>query len=335
MPRAETVPLELDVTRFRRDLEEALCRVVVPSDRIGVAVSGGADSMALLLLADITFPGQIHAATVDHNLRPDAAAEAVMVARFCAGRGINHCTLRPNSQVVGSSIQRRAREARYSLLQAWTSDHRIGALMTAHHADDQAETFLMRASRGSGIAGLAGIRRRRPLTDTCDLVRPLLTWRRTELRALTIATAIPFADDPSNSNERYDRVRFRHLLASQPVLLPIAPLAAAAEHASRAEDSLRDLAEMFWQERSSIEAGVTRFDCHRLPREICRRLVRRAIHKTRAASTVEAPEFTEASNVEALLDALAAGRSATQGGVMASSRGDIWCFRIAPPRRGH
>src|ERR1700712_1015430 len=151
--------------RFRADLEALTGGT---PERLGLAVSGGPDSLALLLLAHAAYPGQVHAATVDHGLRPEGAAEAAFVAGICGALDIRHATLRAEMRET-SNIQAAARARRYALLKAWIGE--IGALFlaTAHHLDDQAETLVMRLSRGSGLSGLSGIRAVNP-----PLVRPLL-----------------------------------------------------------------------------------------------------------------------------------------------------------------
>ena len=131
----------------------AALTAIDPCGPIALAVSGGADSMAMLALARAAFPGRIIAATVDHQLRTSAADEAALVAAYCATLGVPHMILTPDAPIAGASIQAQARGARYRLLRAWAGDAGAVALLTAHHADDQAETFLMRAVRGSGVPG--------------------------------------------------------------------------------------------------------------------------------------------------------------------------------------
>ncbi|HZU63565.1 MAG TPA: tRNA lysidine(34) synthetase TilS, partial [Novosphingobium sp.] len=145
--------------------------------RLGLAVSGGPDSLALLLLAHAAWPGRVAAATVDHGLRPESAGEAAEVARICAGLGVAHATL-PVSIGPGN-IQTEARTARYAALAQWMAAEGLAALATAHHADDQAETLLLRLNRASGVAGLAGVRARALVPGSrLLLLRPLLGWRR-------------------------------------------------------------------------------------------------------------------------------------------------------------
>ena len=147
------------------------------------AVSGGPDSMAMLTLAHEALPPGFTVASIDHRVRPEAAEESAMVAAHCATLGIPHATLAPSEPITGASIQAQARTTRYALLTDHARAIGAGALVTGHHADDQAETFLMRAARGSGLAGLAGVRARTEVHGV-TVIRPLLYWRRAELRAI-------------------------------------------------------------------------------------------------------------------------------------------------------
>lgn len=145
------------------------------AERTGLAVSGGPDSLALLLLAEAVLGADRFAvATVDHGLRAQSADEAAFVARLCAARGIAHHTL-TLSLPSGPAVQERARDARYRALAGWCHEQGLAALVTAHHADDQAETLVMRMNRGAGLRGLAGIRSRAVVPgDSLPLLRPLL-----------------------------------------------------------------------------------------------------------------------------------------------------------------
>lgn len=339
------------LARFRADLE-ALAGPI-GERRIALAVSGGADSMAMLALAGAAFPGQVIAATVDHRLRAGSADEAAMVARWCAGAGVPHATLTATERPPpGDNLHDWARRQRYRLLEHWTIDTGARLLATAHHADDQAETFLMRAARGSGAAGLAGIRAhrrievQRPVAAqtlqfdvwSLDLVRPLLGWRRAELRAIAEAAALPFVDDPSNVDARFDRARFRQLLGQTPLLAPD-QLARSAAHIAEAEAALRAIEQWLWNERRVVPAGIDDpdgqvwLDMEGLPREMQRRLARAAIGDVRLVQGISQPAFGDSANIEPLLDALEAGRAATQAGVLVAPGGSLWHFSEAPPRR--
>lgn len=322
------------VGRFAADLgrlfAEATGESLPSGATLALAVSGGADSMAMLLLAAAAFPGRIAAATVDHGLRPEAADEAALVAKICARLGVPHATLTPAAPITGSSVQKGAREARYAALAGWMEATGASALLTAHHADDQAETLLMRLNRASGVTGLSGIRPWR-FEDDVLLLRPLLAWRRSELRAIAADARVPWVEDPSNADSRHDRTRFRALLADQPLLDPAA-LARSASYLGEAEAALDTLAETLRAERWSPGKGLLR--AAGLPREIQRRLVRSAVAEVRSANGIAAPGFSDAANIEPLLDALAAEKAATQAGVLVSPERDgRWRFTPAPPRR--
>lgn len=340
------------VERFRADFAGALGRPVAAEERIALAVSGGPDSMAMLALAHAAFPGQVTAATVDHRLRAEAAAEARMVWTWCAAAGVAHTTLIVEEAIGTSAVQARARERRYALLLQWAAESGATCLATAHHADDQAETFLMRAARGSGVAGLAGIRASqtrnvsKPVGDSgavldigqVALVRPLLHWRIAELRALAVAQALPFVDDPSNADAHYDRTRFRALLRDTPWLDPV-QIAKSAAYAAEADSTLREIEAWLWSTRKVVPVGVedpdfqSWLDIADLPRELKRRMCRSAIDSVRAVNGITRPPFDDSTNIESLLDALEAGRNATQAGIMVSVKGRVWRFVQEPPRR--
>ena len=295
------------------------------------AVSGGPDSMAMLALAHEALPPGFTVASIDHRLRPEAAAEAAMVAAHCATLGISHATLVPNEPIAGSSIQAQARIARYGLLTDHVRDIGAGGLVTGHHADDQAETFLMRAARGSGLAGLAGVRARTEVNGVI-VVRPLLDWRRAELRAIVRRAEVPFFDDSSNHDDRYDRTRFRRLLGENE-WLGTPNLARAAAALAETDIDVRAMVDWIWTERAKVGGGEVKIAVDNLPREILRRLARRAIGAVRSEAGIVVPEWTDAANIESLLDSLTTGKRTTQAGIIASVRGDVWRFREAPPRR--
>jgi tRNA(Ile)-lysidine synthase len=181
-----------------------------------IAVSGGPDSTALLLMAaewaKRRGKPRIEAATVDHGLRPESANEAKAVGEICVRLGVGHRVLQWKGVKPTSRLQERAREARYRLLVDHAKAIGADALMTAHHADDQAETVLFRLLRGSGVAGLRGM----DLTTARDgvtVARPLIGLKKRDLIAFANARGAPFIDDPSNTDPRFARTRLRALLA--------------------------------------------------------------------------------------------------------------------------
>ena len=210
--------------------------------KLAVAVSGGADSVALLLLAAEHF--DVTAITVDHGLREASKAEAAAVADLCARHGIRHETLLWQGEKPTSNIQAAAREARYSLMAHWCQSQGIRHLATAHHRDDQAETLLLRLARGSGVYGLAAMAPTRNLLNagthgSVTLIRPLLSFAKTDLTTYLTERSVEWAEDPSNQSQAYDRVKIRGLLANPPVEgLHGERLAATAERLRRTRNAL-------------------------------------------------------------------------------------------------
>lgn len=335
----EPLPPDL-IARFRADYERLLVQDDAPDHRIALAVSGGPDSMAMLGLAAAAFPGRVTAATVDHGLRRESAGEAVMVAGACGRLGVPHTTLKIDVPPGASgNLHSWARQERYLLLMRWAVDADAPMLCTAHHADDQAETFLMRAARATGLSGLAAVRARNetrippPDGGAIALLRPLLRWRRDELRALAQALRLPFVDDPSNRDPRFDRTRFRAWLAEAPWLDPV-QIGKTAENLAALDADLVEISQWLWKERAlAADPSEARFDVQGLPRGVTRYLARMAIDQVLSANRMSGGNWNPASNVEPLLDALEAGSAATQANVLASAKGTVWHFREAPPRR--
>jgi tRNA(Ile)-lysidine synthase len=184
--------------------------------RFAVACSGGPDSIALaFLLQDWVSPrgGTLHAITIDHQLRAESGVEASQVKQWCAEKSISHTTLVwKKDSALHSAIHQQARKARYELLRHACAKHNIDVLFLGHHADDQAETVLMRFLKGSGIDGLAGMPRTR-LTNGLTLVRPLLPVPKLWLEHTCEARGWNFVRDPSNDSPAYLRGRLRKLAA--------------------------------------------------------------------------------------------------------------------------
>jgi tRNA(Ile)-lysidine synthase len=209
-----------------------------------IAVSGGPDSMALLaLLARWKGRPPLAAATVDHGLRPEAATEAAMVAASARKLGIAHQTLVWTGLKPATGLQEAAREVRYNLLIRQAKSLGFSHIVTAHHADDQAETVLMRLAAGSGLGGLVGMRDAIP-RDGVTHARPLLAVPKQRLVATCEALGLAFADDPSNRNERFGRARARRILdALAPEGLGPERLNRLAQRAARAEEALSTMAD--------------------------------------------------------------------------------------------
>jgi len=314
------------VERFARDLDA----LIDPQAPIGIAVSGGPDSLALLLLAAAARPGLIEAATVDHALRAGSRGEAEMVAGVCERLGVPHRILTVEWQSPPeSAFQERARIERYKLLGVWAKAGGLHAIATAHHLDDQAETFIMRLIRGSGVRGLAGMLRlvRAPGGDIA-LLRPLLGWRRVELEQVCADFGVTPAADPSNEDERFERVRVRRALAGSDWLDSRA-VAQSATNLAEADAALRWATTQAWNRAVKEGDGTIVFDPADTPREIRRRLVLRSIAKL---ATEGQGADLRGRELDRVLAALASGGKATVRGVLCSG-GKEWRFTKAPPRK--
>jgi tRNA(Ile)-lysidine synthase len=313
------------VERFRAALERL---IESPVERLGVAVSGGPDSLALLLLANGAYPGRVLAATVDHGLRAASAQEARFVSRVCASFDVPHAILPVEVGSGGHGLQAEARRVRYRALGCWAAEQDIAILCTAHHADDQAETVLMRLQRGSGVAGLSGVRPLRrcgPLAIT----RPLLGWTRAELAAIVEEAGLSAIADPSNQDARFDRVAMRRFLAANPQFDAIR-LARSAGSLGEANQALEWAADLLEAERCAPADGEWRIDVAELPRELARRLLGRAVVSVQREHGLPSAGTPD---LEGLLRTLEAGGTGTLAGVMAVASGCSWCIRMAPPRR--
>lgn len=322
---------EVARSRFAADL----LGLIDQDQRIGIAVSGGPDSLALLLLAAEAMPGRVEAATVDHRLREGSADEAEAVARVCATLSVPHQILTARwAEPPTANVQARARAERYVLLGAWASEAKLAAVVTAHHADDQAEGLLMRLARGAGVAGLGGTRARRALVEGVVLVRPLLGWRKAELGEVVAAAGMTPADDPSNRDPRHDRVRMREWLAEAEWADP-ARLAASAAWLGEADEALdwalaRLVPERVVCEQIGGDGDAVTVDANDLPRELQRRLLLVAFARMGAA----APRGADLARAMAALER---GETVTLAGLKLAARrrasGSKWLLTRAPARR--
>ncbi len=276
------------------------------SGKILLAVSGGPDSTALLVLAAKWRAArgdgpELIAATIDHKLRAASKAEAKAVAKLAASLGVPHRILAWKGRKPVTGVQEAAREARFAMFASLAKEIGADALMTAHTRDDQAETVLHRMGRGSGIGGLAGIRRMH-VRGGIRLVRPFLDLPKARLVATLKKLRIPFAADPTNKDTKYLRARLRKLaplLAKEGI--DAANLALMAKRIGRANAALNRLAdEAAFALRVDRETGwaVEARGFFLMPEELSIRMLRNAVD----AEGIEGP--AELAKVEALYDTL-------------------------------
>lgn len=336
---AEAEPL--DIADFAARLE----RVVSPqASGLVLAVSGGPDSMALLLLvADLRGRAAlppIVVGTVDHALRPGSADDAMRVEAAARGHGLACRRLTWDGPKPARAVQQKAREARYGLLTGLCVEVGADHLVTAHTGDDQAETVLFRLLRGSGWAGLAGMA---PRTERGGLTiaRPLLGIAKARLVATCRAAGVSFGDDPANSDPRFARTRLRGILPllAREGFTPTA-LVRLAGRVARAEDALRQAADTAAQacRRPPDATAAVRLDAVRLvdmPRELVIRVLGGAVAEAGGAARRLDRLERLAERIVAAAHA-GAGLRATIGGVRVTLTPDglLAIVREGPRRRG-
>ncbi len=297
--------------------------------RLGVAVSGGSDSTALLrALLDLS---QKHgfvlaAATVDHGLRENSASEAKNVADLAKSWGIPHKTLHWTGWDRAGNLQDAARRARYGLLLQWAKDHRLDAIALGHTADDQAETVLMRLGRAAGVSGLAGMSRRRR-QDGVDLVRPMLSVTRARLRAYLSDQGIDWIEDPSNQDDRFDRIKVRRALKDlKEIGITVESLSHVADNLTQARDALARYAHQSAKNVVHVATGdlcIRREEFSDLPNEIRRRIV------VTAVQWLGGSEYPPRQNaVDQAIRSISDGTRRTLGGCMViPDAQDSWICR--------
>lgn len=301
----------------------SLLAALTSSTHLAVAFSGGPDSLALLYLA-ARWAGarrgrEILALTVDHGLREGSAAEARRAARMARDLGIAHRILTWQGEKPQAGLQAAAREARYRLLAAACRKAGVNGLLAAHHLEDQAETFLLRLARGSGVDGLAAMAPTRLLSGMPELVllRPLLGVPRARLEATLAAARLEAIHDPSNENERFDRVKARRLLAElAPLGLDARRLADTAGHMARVRAALEAQTRALLAAHARLGlAGDVSMDADALrgaPEEIALRALAAIVKQ--AGGAVYPPRFEALSALHAALRAGTLGRGRTLGG---------------------
>ncbi len=310
-----------------------------------LAVSGGPDSMALMLLAARWLPRAspapaVHIATVDHGLRPGSADEAKWVSRQAAAMGFPHHVLTWEGNKPATGRQAAARDARYGLLAGLIDQLSLPAptaIAVAHHRDDQAETVLMRFARGSGVDGLAGMLPSRPLgTADRQLIRPFLDVDKVNLSATLRASGIAWLEDPSNADTNFERVRLRRAMAAaQDCGLSTVAVATSARRLARARAALEQLtSELIARAVETPADAYARIDTDAFdaaPAELRLRLIQRIV--ARFGGNTSPPRMTK---LEELTDRLSVcvNMTATLGGcLLRRTDRNILAFR-EPGRRG-
>ncbi len=248
----------------------------VPTGALAVAVSGGGDSTALLIATWQLRP-DVRAVTVDHGLRPESGDEAREVAKRCASLGIDHTILTWTADHQNGNLQAMARQARQTLIADWARANGVGSVALGHTLDDQAETFIMRLARGSGVDGLAGMT---PQTQISGIrwLRPWLGLSRADLRDFLTRQGQGWIDDPSNDNDRFLRVRVRQIL---PLLEEMGVsrqrIVNTSENMGRAREALEiatwQLAQECVETPPSGEVAITRAIFDAAPQELRLRLM--------------------------------------------------------------
>jgi len=315
-----------------------------------LAVSGGPDSTALMVLAArwrgaLKSGPKLVAVTVDHGLRKEAKREAANVARLARKLGIPHRTLRWTGRKPAAGLQKAARAARYRLLGEAARKLRAGHILTAHTLDDQAETVLIRMSRGSGLTGLAAMARVASLPVSgrgrIALVRPLLDTPKARLIATLKAAKIPYVEDPSNRDPRFTRARLRGSMAALAgeglTAARLAQLARRLKRADRALEAAADRAAGDVAVRPPV-SGALAFDAGsfgRLPAEIALRLLGRAIGQVGDEGPVELGKLEGLkSALESAQNAGAARFRRSLAGALVTLDGPQIVVERAPARRG-
>ncbi|MDO5659269.1 MAG: tRNA lysidine(34) synthetase TilS [Paracoccus sp. (in: a-proteobacteria)] len=302
----------------------ALDRLAGGLPSIGIALSGGGDSVALLhITARWAGPRRVMAATVDHGLRAEAAGEAKAAGRAAQALGIAHETLEWRGHRSGN-LMANARAARAALLADWAARHGLAAVVLGHTRDDLAETLMMRLARGAGVDGLAAMDEARTGHGTLWL-RPMLAVGRDALRDWLRGQGIPWVDDPSNENPDYDRARIRAAIAG--LRLPTQALADSAAHLRQAREALSWAAARVCSD-ARIVAGSVRLDLARFtesPAEIRRRILIAALR------FFAGPGYPpRRSQTDHALNALMAGGRATLAGMILTPDGDRLCIIREP-----
>lgn len=335
MPPSGPSPKALSAVEF-----DQLMKPFDVSSAVAVAVSGGADSLALVqLLATWAKPRNISitALTVDHGLRIESADEAVQVGSWLSSAGIDHkiLTWQDGSKRSGS-VQARARDARYGLMAEWCRAHGAGQLFVAHHQGDQAETFLMRLKRSSTLFGLSAMALVRT-AHGIQICRPLLQVAKARLEATLTERGQAWVEDPSNANAAYERVRTRALIEC------LSAEGVTAERLGRAADAagrltaILDRSVLAFEETAMTPRTCGGFDVEiaafvALPKVLRERVLGRALNRVSGRAYAPSPAKLERLSNWMAGEGLGGGGARTLSGCRVQGRGDVYSIALEAPR---
>jgi tRNA(Ile)-lysidine synthase len=306
-------------------IRTSLDRLAGDLPAIGLAVSGGGDSVAMMhIAADWAKGRRLMIATVDHGLRADSAAEAQAVGRAARALGLPHVTLLWQRETTTGNLMAQARDARLRLLSGWAQRNDLPAVCLGHTADDVAETLVMRLERGSGIDGLAAMAAWRDAFGMRWL-RPMLGAGRHDLRDWMQDHGIDWIDDPSNDNAEFDRVRVRQTI--QTLGLDVAGLARSAQHIADARSALSDYALLIARDAEFTRGALSLplADLRDAPPEIRRRIL---VAGCRWVTGADYPP-RRATLVHALEAMMASGKVTLDGVILSPSGGRLRMTREA------
>jgi len=307
----------------------------------GLAVSGGADSVALMHLAhqwrrelEADAP-QLTVLSVDHGLRDGSAQEAQWVAQAAKNLDFPCQILRWQPGKKQSRIQQDARQARYDLMAGYAYENKIDALVTAHHLDDQAETVLMRLARGSGLDGLGGMHSHSTWAGL-SLLRPFLDVPKQQLAESLLQRGIDWLEDPSNDDARFERVRIRQAMQDlQKLGIDATAVARSARRMRRASEALDHAAGAFLQDHAkATDTGYCRIDAKAFasaPEEIALRVLSRCIQGV--GGRVMPPRLAKLESLFAVLKNNE-GKTETLGGCVLRSKANQILVLREGGRRG-
>ena len=309
MAQGEDAPLLLSASQLAAWQERTV-------GSVGIAVSGGSDSMAMLHLLSRVAPRlgwSVRAVTVDHRLRPEAADEAAFVGRICQSLGVPHDILLWKHDEVAGNLMQAASDARYGLMAAWARDQGLDLIVLAHTADDQAETFLMGLSRAAGLDGLSGMRPHFDV-DGMTFCRPLLGHPREALRGFLSRHRLDWVDDPSNDNDRFARVKARHALkALKPLGITVDRLSTVIANLSSSQRALHHAVAETAKTMVEEKAGALYF--HQSAFLQCAPEVQRRLLIAMVQWIAGSRHAPRENKIAALGRAVVAGRDATLAGV--------------------